>query len=94
MSSHSALSHKSVRQEGPLKTSKKSAPQESRSYNSARAKVLYKSDSDREVKRAALQALMKLGCGPRPPQDLGNGDDIPPPPNRGGKGKGKRKDGK
>ncbi|CAK9092972.1 unnamed protein product [Durusdinium trenchii] len=56
--------------------------------------VPLKEDSDREVKRAALQALMKLGCGPRPPQDLGNGDDIPPPPNRGGKGKGKRKDGK
>ncbi|CAJ1358579.1 unnamed protein product [Effrenium voratum] len=61
-----------------------------------------KEDSDREVKRSAMQALIKLGLGPAPRTELGNGDEMPPPPDKGsgkgkdgkdGKGKGKRKDG-
>eukprot|EP00931_Biecheleriopsis_adriatica_P056530 TRINITY_DN33498_c0_g1_i1.p1 TRINITY_DN33498_c0_g1~~TRINITY_DN33498_c0_g1_i1.p1 ORF type:complete len:554 (+),score=106.37 TRINITY_DN33498_c0_g1_i1:56-1663(+) len=48
-----------------------------------------KEDNDREVKRAANHALVKLGLGPGLPQDIGNGDDMPPPPEGfGHKGKG------
>ncbi|CAE7500780.1 ANK1, partial [Symbiodinium sp. KB8] len=50
-----------------------------------------KEDPDREVKRAAMQALIRLGLGPAPREELGNGDDLPPPPQHANKGKGKGK---
>lgn len=58
----------------------------------ASALLPLKEDGDREVRSAAKQALVKLGLYSGLPQQLGNGDDMPPPPehrDQRGKGRGK-----
>lgn len=54
---------------------------EAKAFGSSLAPL--REDRDREVKRAAVQALARLGLH-APRQELGDGDAMPPPPERGG----------